>query len=109
MLWLVACCLLPLTPCASPARLSSPSGVWCVPTVCPSLTSSGKFGQSAAVGLVSLPKPQQAILPKQTWAYSQASGALLLPLRCRCCHHKDRRSVCCVFWGYAFRLYKHSA
>lgn len=35
----------------------------------------GKFGHSAAVGLVPVPKPQQALFTKQTWTYASAPGA----------------------------------
>lgn len=35
----------------------------------------GKFGHSAAVGVVPQPKPQQVLQPKQTWTYASAPGA----------------------------------
>ena len=35
----------------------------------------GKFGHSAAVGVVPQPKAQQVLQPKQTWTYASAPGA----------------------------------
>ncbi|PRW20712.1 WD repeat-containing 70 [Chlorella sorokiniana] len=37
----------------------------------------GKFGHSAAVGLVPVPKPQQALFTKQTWTYATAPGQVV--------------------------------
>jgi WD40 repeat protein len=38
---------------------------------------SGNFGRSAALGVVPLPKPQQALFGKQTWKYASGSKQTL--------------------------------
>jgi hypothetical protein len=46
---------------------------------------AGKFGQSAAIGLVPVPKAQ--MVAKQAWTYASTPGALLLP---RCTRDLDK-------------------
>lgn len=66
----------------------------------PASLRPGKFGHSAAVGLVPVPKPQQALFTKQTWTYASKPGGDggsgwvggMLPACTRAPHQADAHS-----------------